>query len=166
MSMRVLVPTGILMVILGVASLVGSMAAGMPLLGVIMVVSLAGSGLFMAWLGWGWDKPLEDAGDLYKYGRPANATVTEVEEQSLSADGTRTAKIEVHVTPLNESDYKTKRTVAVPGGRVPTVGEKVTIKFDPQSKKNFVLLEETYEVKSQIAASMEGMRVWSGSGGA
>ena len=63
------------------------------------------------------------------------------------------------MTPLNESDYKTTRTVAVPGGRVPAVGETVTIKFDPQSRKNFVLLEETYEVKSQIAASMETMRL-------
>lgn len=86
-----------------------------------------------------------------------------VEDENLSTDGTRTAKIGVHVTPLNESDYKTTRTVAIPGGRVPTVGEKVTIKFDPQSRKNFVLLEESYEVKSQIAASMEGMRAWSGS---
>ncbi len=159
MSMRVLVPLGILMVILGVASLIGSVAAGMPWLGAIMLVSLAGSGAFMAWLGWGWDKPLDDAGELYKYGRPANATVTGVEEQSLSPDGTRTAKLSVHVTPLNESDYKTTRTVAVPGGRVPTVGETVTIKFDPQSRKNFVLLEESYEVKSQIAASMETMRL-------
>ena len=163
MSMRVLVPTGILMIVLGVASLIGSVAAGMPMLGVIMLVTLAGSGVFMAWLGWGWDKPLEDAGDLYKYGRPANATVTSVEAESLAPDGTRTAKVGVHVTPRNESDYKTTRTVAVPGGRTPTVGEKVTIKFDPQSRKNFVLLEESYEVKSQVAASMEGMRVWSGS---
>ena len=82
MSMRVLVPLGILMVILGVASLIGSVAAGMPMLGVIMLVSLAGSGAFMAWLGWGWDKPLEDAGELYQYGRPANATVTAVRSRA------------------------------------------------------------------------------------
>jgi len=33
----------------------------------------------------------------------------------------------------------------------------VTIKFDPNSRKNFVLLEESYEVKDHITASSEAL---------
>jgi len=40
--------------------------------------------------------------------------------------------------------------VALPGGRVPAAGETVTIKFDPQSRRQFVLLEESYEVVDPV----------------
>ena len=53
----------------------------------------------MIWLGKGWDKPLEDSSELYKYGRPANAEVLAVEGSSLGADGTRTAKLTLASRP-------------------------------------------------------------------
>ena len=49
---------------------VGGIAAGQAVTGAILLVSLAGSGWFMIWLGKGWDKPLDDSAELYKYGRP------------------------------------------------------------------------------------------------
>jgi hypothetical protein len=109
----------------------------------------------MLWLARGWDTPLDDASELYKYGRPANATVLNVEESQLAADGVRTAKVSLEVSPVNESRYKTTQRVALPGGREPAVGAEVTIKFDPNSRKSFVLLDETFEVKDQITATAD-----------
>ena len=56
---------------------------------------------------------------------------------------------------MNESSFKSTRTVALPGGGVPVAGSTVTVKFDPNSRKNFVLLEESFEVKDNITASSE-----------
>ena len=156
MSMRTLAPIGWLMIVLGLVLGVGGIAAGQAVTGAILLVSLAGSGWFMIWLGKGWDEPLDDSSELYKYGRPANAEVVSVEDSSLSPDGTRTAKLTVKVSPVNESSFKSTRTVALPGGDVPVAGSTVTVKFDPNSRKNFVLLEETYEVKDNITATSEG----------
>src|SRR3954470_16893968 len=103
-----------------------------------MLGSLAGSGAFMVWLAKGWDKPLEDASELYKYGRPANAVVEKVSEEALRPDGVRTAKLTLQVAPVNESAFRTTRVLALPKARVPAVGEKLTVKFDPQSRKNVV----------------------------
>ena len=155
MSMRTLPPIGWLMIVLGFVLGVGGIAAGQAFTGAILLVSLAGSGWFMIWLGKGWDRPLEDSSELYKYGRPANAEVLSVEESSLGADGSRTAKLTLRVSPVNESSFKSTRTVALPGGAVPAVGSTVTVKFDPNSRKNFVLLEESYQVKDHITASSE-----------
>ena len=125
--------------------------------GVILLVSLVASGAFMIWLSAGWDKPLEDATELHKYGRPANANVLAVDNQQLNADGGRTARVKLHVAPVNESDYRTTRTLLLPGGRVPAVGETVTVKFDPQNRKNVVLLEEAFQVESSTAAAMRSL---------
>ena len=152
--MRMTVYSGWLMVILGVAIGGGAVVAGQAAFGAIMLVSLAGSGAFMVWLGNGWDTPLEDASELYRYGRPANATVERVEEETLRPDGVRLAKLTLRVAPVNESAYKTTRTLALPGARVPAVGEQLTVKFDPQSRKNVVLLEEKFEVEDHITAAM------------
>jgi len=155
MPMRTLPPLGWLNVLLGVVLGVGGIVMGQPLTGGILLISLVGSGAFMIWLGSGWDKPLDDAADLYKYGRPANGQVLAVEDPTLSPDGTRTAKLRVRISPVNESTYTSTRTVALPGGRVPATGQQVTVKFDPNSKKNFVLLEENVQVKDHVTASME-----------
>ncbi len=155
MSMRTLPPIGWLNVLLGVVLGVGGFAMGQPLTGGILLVSLVGSGAFMIWLGSGWDQPLDDAAELYRYGRPANGQVLAVEDTVLSPDGTRTAKLRVQISPVNESTYTSTRKVALPGGRVPAVGQQVTVKFDPNSRKNFVLLEENVQVKDHITASME-----------
>jgi len=120
--------------------------AGTPPFGLLMLISLGGAGLFMAWIAKGWDKPVETVADLHKYRRPANATVRKVEDAKLDANGTRTAKLSLHVTPRNESSYRASGCVALPGGRIPQVGETVTIKFDPQRRRQFVLLEENVEV--------------------
>jgi hypothetical protein len=40
--------------------------------------------------------------------------------------------------------------MALPGGRVPAVGDTVTVKFDPNSRRQFVLLEESYEVIDHV----------------
>jgi hypothetical protein len=141
--------------VLGIGFLIGGVAAGQAWFGLIMLAALSGSGVFMIWLAHGWDEPMDSAQDLYKYGRPANAEVLEVEESTLDGKGGRTAKVTLHVHPVNESDYKTTRTLALPGGREPTVGETVTVKFDPQSRKNVVLEEENYEVKDQTTAMLE-----------
>ena len=125
--MRSLIWAGWLMVALGAAMLAGSIAAGSPR---------------------GWDRPLGGPADLHRFGRPANATVRKVEDSRLDADGTRTAKLSLHVTPRNESSYDTRRRVSLPGGRIPSPGERVTIKFDPHRRREFVLLEENYDVES------------------
>ena len=147
--MRTLAPIGWLMIALGVLLGVGGIAAGQAVTGGILVVSLVGSGWFMIWLGKGWDKPLDDATELYKYGRPANAEVLSVEGSSLTADGTQTAELTVKVSPVNESSFKSTRLVALPG-QVPAVGSTVTVKFDPNSRKNFVLLEQSHEVVAGV----------------
>jgi len=159
MSMRTLPPIGWLNVLLGVALGVGGIVMGQALTGGILLVSLVGSGAFMIWLGSGWDQPLDDAAELYKYGRPANGQVLAVEDTLLSTDGTRTAKLRVQISPVNESTYTSTRTVALPGGRVPAVGQQVTVKFDPNSRKNFVLLEENVQVKDHVTASMDAFGV-------
>jgi hypothetical protein len=152
--MRMTVYSGWLMVVLGVVIGGGAVAAGQAGFGAIMLVSLAGSGVFMVWLANGWDKPLEDASELYKYGRPANAVIDKVEGETLRPDGVRLAKLTLRVTPVNESPFKTTRVLALPKARVPAVGEKVTVKFDPQSRKNVVLLEQEFEVVDHITASL------------
>jgi hypothetical protein len=156
--MRMMVYSGWLMVVLGLVIGGGAVVAGQAGFGAIMLLSLSGSGAFMAWLGRGWDKPLEGSADLYKYGRPANATVLNVADEQLQPDGTRLAKLTLHVTPVNESGYKTTRQLALPKARVPMVGEKLAVKFDPQSRKNVVLLEETYEVEDNVTAAARQMR--------
>jgi hypothetical protein len=55
MSMRTLVYSGWMMVLIGVALLVGSVAAGWWWFGVLMLSTMAGSGGFMIWMGRGWD---------------------------------------------------------------------------------------------------------------
>ena len=156
--MRMMVYSGWLMVVVGFVAGFAGAAVGDVALGGILLASLVGSGAFMVWLGQGWDTPLEDSAELYKYGRPANATVLEVADEQLQPDGVRLAKLKLHVTPRNESDYKTTRVLALPKGRVPAVGERVTVKFDPQSRKNLVLLEEAYEVEDHVTAAARQMR--------
>jgi hypothetical protein len=157
MSMRTLPPIGVAMAVLGVVMAIGGVAAGGPAAAGLAIggIALVGGGAFMVWLGKGWDKPLDDADELYKYGRPANATVQGVEDAGPSG-GVRTAKLSLHVAPVNESDYKTTRIVAIPG-ELPVVGATVTIKFDPNSRKNFVLVDEGYEVKDYITATSENL---------
>ena len=62
------------------------------------------------------------------------------------------------VTTAPESEFKTTRVLALPGDRTPSVGERVTVKFDPNSRKNVVLLEETYEVEDGIAVARRNMQ--------
>ena len=147
-------------VVLGVVLGIGGIVAGgvMTMVGVILLVSLVGSGAFMIWLAAGWDKPLEDASELHKYGRPANAQVLAVEGEQTQPDGGRTASVKLHVSPVNESDFRTTRTLLLPGGRAPAVGDTVTVKFDPQNRKNVVLLEESFAVESPTAVAMRQMR--------
>ena len=143
-------------VILGVVLGIGGIVAGgvLAMTGGILLVTLVGSGAFMIWLASGWDKPLEDAGELHKYGRPANARVLAVDQEQTNPDGGRTARVKLHVSPVNESDYTTTRTLLLPGGSAPAVGETVTVKFDPQHRKNVVLLEQNIQVESPTAAAM------------
>jgi uncharacterized protein (DUF58 family) len=156
--MRALIWVGWLMVALGAAMLAGSIAAGFALFGVMMLATLAGSGVFMILLARGWDRPLESPEDLHRYGRPANATVRRVEDPKLDAGGSRTAKLSLYVTPRNESAYKTQRRVVLPGGRIPAEGETVTIKFDPHKRREFVLLAESYEVADGAQRALARLR--------
>jgi hypothetical protein len=156
--MKMTVYAGWLNIAVGLVVGVGAAVAGHAAFGAIMLVSLVGSGAFMVWLGQGWDKPLDDSAELYRYGRPANAMVMKVDNEQLRPDGVRLARLTLHVTPLNESDYRTTRTLALPKGRVPAVGEPLTVKFDPQSRKNLVLLEEDFEVQDHVSAAREQMR--------
>src|SRR3954465_11081297 len=152
--MRMTVYSGWLMVVLGVVIGGGAVAVGQAGFGTIMLLSLSGSGAFMVWLADGGGKPLEDASELYKYGRPANAVVEKISEETLRPDGVRTAKVTLQVSPVNESSFRTTRVLALPKARVPAIGERVTVKFDPQSRKNVVLLEEEFEVVDNITAAM------------
>ena len=160
--MRITYYVGWLEIALGVILGIGFAAIGMVFLGAILFASMVGAGAFMVWLAKGWDKPLENADELYRYGRPANATVLEVEEPSLAADGTRTATLKLHVKPVNESSFKTRRKVAIPGGNVPMVGQEVTVKFDPQSRKNVVLLEQSFTVEDHATQARKNLQALAG----
>jgi hypothetical protein len=160
--MRITYYVGWLQMALGVVLGVGMIGVGLAPVGGILLVSLVGAGAFMVWLSKGWDKPLDSAAELYKYGRPANATVLSVEEPSLSSDGTRTAKVKFHVRPVNESSFKTTRVVAIPGGNVPREGQEVTVKFDPQSRKNVVLLEQAFAVEDHATAARKRIQEMAG----
>jgi hypothetical protein len=158
--MRSLVYTGWLLIVVGLGMVVGGVIGAGTAGGAGLLVGLGGGGLacvasgaLMIWMGRGWDTPLDSAADLYKYGRPANAEVLGVDGAQTDTKGVRTAKLSLRVSPVNESSFKTARTVAIPGGRVPNVGETVTVKFDPNSRKDFVLLEESFEVKDHVNAS-------------
>lgn len=162
--MRYMVYSGYLMIVVGlvmvVGGVIGGLSGGPAAAGLLLGVGggglgCAAGGAFMVWLGRGWDTPLDSAADLYKYGRPANAEVLAVEGAQLDAAGTRTAKLSLRVSPANESEYKTTRTVAIPGGRVPNVGETVTVKFDPNSRKDFVLLEQSFQVKDHVTQAAD-----------
>jgi hypothetical protein len=155
--MRLTVFAGWVNLVLGVVIGAGAAVAGQAAFGALMLVALGGSGAFMIWLAHGWDKPLDDAAELYKYGRPANATVLAVGEEQLQPDGVRLAKLKLHVTPVNESAFKTTRTLALPRGRTPIVGQEVTVKFDPQSRRNVVLLEESFQVEDHVTAAARQM---------
>jgi hypothetical protein len=156
--MRALIWVGWLMVALGAAMLAGSIAARSALFGVLTPATLAGTGVFMILLARGWDRPLESPEELHRYGRPANATVLGVEDARLDAAGRRTAKLSIHVTPRNERSYKTRRRVVLPGGGVPAEGDTVTVKFDPHKRREFVLVEESYEVTDQVRRTLAGLR--------
>jgi hypothetical protein len=77
-----------------------------------------------------------------------------VADEMLRPDGVRLAKLTLRVTPVNESAFKTTRVLALPKARVPAVGERLTLKFDPQSRKNVVLLEDNFQVEDHITAAM------------
>jgi hypothetical protein len=156
--MRMMVYSGWLMVGVGAVIGIGAVALGWAGFGAIMLLSLAGSGAFMVWLGQGWDTGLDSSDELYKYGRPANATVVKVGDEQLRPDGVRTAKLTLHVAPRNESSFKTTRVLALPKGRAPYENERVTVKFDPQSRKNVVLLEESYEVEDHLTSAARQMQ--------
>ncbi len=143
---------GVLMVIGGVAGgvAVSEARAGLLLGGVIGGVSCIGGGWLMIWLSAGWDEPAKSADDIYKYGRPANAQVVEAGQTQQGTDGVATVKVRLHIAPLNESAIKTTQTVAIQQGRTLAVGDVVTVKFDPNDRKSFVLLDETYAVKDQF----------------
>jgi hypothetical protein len=130
---------GWLMAVAGVAFLVGAVSQDQLGFGLLMTASLTGSGLFLVWLCRGWDRPLDTTAELQRYGRPANATVKKVEDVGLERDGTRTAKLTVHVTPRNETSFRATQRVTLPNGRVPAAGEAVTVKFDPNKKRRFVI---------------------------
>ena len=155
--MREMSATGWLLIVLGAGMAVGGFVIGMPIVGLGVGAAMAFGGWFSIYLGAGWDRPLEDAAELYKYGRPANAEVLSVEDAALSADGTRTAKLALRVSPVNESKFKTTRTVALPGGQVPVAGSTITVKFDPNSRKNFVLMEQNVQVKDHINATADSL---------
>jgi hypothetical protein len=151
---------GSLNVVLGFVLGIGFVAIGMAPLGAILLVSLVGSGAFMVWLAAGWDRPLEDSSELHRYGRPANARVRAVDDVRLEPDGRRLARVKLHVAPVNESDYETTRVLELPGGRVPAVGEAVTVKFDPRKRSNVVLLEEAFLVEDHVTQArkmLDGM---------
>ena len=130
---------GWVMAVAGVSLLAGAASRGELGFGLLMLTSLTCTGLLLVWLCRGWGRPLESADELHRYGRPANATVKRVDDVSLEADGTRTAKLTVHVTPRNETSYRATQRVALPNGRVPSVGEAVTVKFDPNRRRRFVM---------------------------
>ena len=164
--MRMTVYAGWLNLIVGAVIGIGAIAVGHAGFGAIMLVALGGSGVFMIWLASGWDKPLDNADQLYKFGRPANATVLKVGDEQLQPDGVRLAKVTLQVAPVNESRFKTTRTLALPRGRTPVVGEQVTVKFDPQSRKNVVLLDENFKVEDHVTAAfsfasgVQGVGLW------
>ena len=158
--MRWTVYAGWLNIAVGLAIGVGAVAMGYPAFGALMLIALGGAGAFMVWLANGWDDPLEGMAELHRYGRPANATVMKVEDERLRPEGVRLAKLTLRVAPVNEPDFRTRRVLVLPKGRVPAVGERVTVKFDPQQRGNVVLLEETFEVKDRVTAAREQMRAF------
>ena len=155
--MRMTVVAGWINLAVGAVIGVGAAVAGHVGFGALMLVALGGSGAFMVWLASGWDKPLDNAAELYRYGRPANAEVLAVADERLQPDGVRLAKLKLKVTPVNESAFKTTRTLALPRGRTPIVGQGVTVKFDPQSRRNVVLLEESFRVEDHVTAAARQM---------
>jgi hypothetical protein len=155
--MRSLTWVGWLMVALGTAMLAGSVDAGQALFGLLMLAVLAGSGGCMILLASGWDKPLAGSAELHRYGRPSTATVRKVEDATLDSGGTRSAALSLRVTPRNESAFRTRRRVVLPGGRVPAEGERVTIKFDPNRRREFVLLEQAGEATDSVQGSLANL---------
>jgi hypothetical protein len=159
MSMRTLKPIGWALIVLGVLMVIGGIAggaavsearAGLLLGGIIGGASCIGGGWLMIWLGAGWDEPAKTADDVYKFGRPANAQVVSAGEAQTGPDGVATVKLQLVISPLNESDIKATQTVAIKPGRYLTPGEVVTVKFDPNDRKSFVLLDDNYPVKDQF----------------
>jgi hypothetical protein len=142
--------TGWLLVVLGLASLAGSVAAGEPALGALLFATTSPTGFFLAWLAAGWDKPMQDDAQIHRFGRPADAVVLSASAPRMEPDGTWTAEVAFAVSPRNERRFTARRRVALPGGRAPAAGEAVTVKFDPNRRRDVVLLAERAEVVDHV----------------
>jgi Short C-terminal domain len=147
--------SGVLFVVIGIAALIGGIAMGGPGssgLIIVGVVFLPCAALFF-WIGnWGimGKGKLDSRPELEEFGRPAYAEVLQV-EPGVGDAGSR-ARLKVNVTPANEGEYKTQ--VDVPSSMsVPTVGQTVSVKFDPNKRKRAILVGEAQTASVSPAAS-------------
>lgn len=145
--------SGILFVVIGIGALIGGFAMGGPGssgLIIVGVVFLPCAALFF-WIGnWGimGKNKLKDGSQLGEFGRPAYAEVLEA-EPGVGEGGTR-GRLKLNVTPANEGEYKTH--VDVPSSMpMPTVGQTVSVKFDPHDRKHAILVGDAKAAAAQTA---------------
>ncbi len=133
---------GFLFAAIGLAAIASGVAAGgdgtagMVVFGVGF---LAGAALFF-WIG-NWPVSHNDAlqdTDLKRLGRPARATVLDVEPPALGAPSAGT-QVTLRVTPTNERAFVTSAHLASPRP-APRVGDELRVKFDPNKRKHLVVL--------------------------
>ena len=138
---------GALFAVLGATMIAGGAVTGGGAVTLLAlgVIFLPCAGLFL-WVGsWGVmdTAPLPDD-QLERFGRPAPATVLEVEAPELSAGGEGGARLTLEVTPRNESSFRTR--VTQPASRPtppppPLPGEVVSVKFDPNKRKRLIVVD-------------------------
>ena len=138
---------GVLFALLGVGMMALALALGAGSEGTttllpVGAIFLPCAALFF-WVGsWGvmGNGPLADPAELNRFGRPASASVLEVESPQLSAGGGGGARVRLEVSPRNESSFKAWATLDA-DRPTPFPGETLSVKFDPNKRKSLIVVD-------------------------
>ncbi|MGI8579884.1 MAG: hypothetical protein ACR2K9_04985 [Solirubrobacteraceae bacterium] len=77
---------------------------------------------------------------MRRLGRPAPATVLEVEEPAFATEeAAEGIQVTLEVTPVNESTFRAKARIAR-SRPTPRVGDQLRVKFDPNKRKHLIVM--------------------------
>jgi hypothetical protein len=133
---------GFLLIDLGVAAVVvsaivelgDSAALTLRILAGVLILSGIGE-LAGAW--YLYPRSRSDQG-LEDLGRPATATVLDVQDRGVTATGEQVARLRLRVTPTNERPFTARSEVVLEDLRAE--GERVRVKFDPHRRRRLIVI--------------------------
>ena len=133
---------GFLLIDLGIAAIVvaalveldDSAALALRILGGVLILG----GLIESVLAWYLYPRSRGDEELVEFGRPALATVVEVDDRGVTATGEQIGRVRLRVMPANERPFTARRDVTLPD--LPAVGEQVKVSFDPHRRRRLIVL--------------------------